>query len=87
MIRCLGVVFGGDGAGLLVQVANELDVLATRQRIIEVHGSAARHQEHMLDTELGHEADDVVRELHDSLLRAPDGVDQFSDGSVPSVLR
>ena len=63
MIRRLGVVFGGDGTGLFVQIAHELDVHATRQRIVQVHGAAAGHQEHVLDAEIGDEADDVVREL------------------------
>ena len=63
IIRRLRIVFGGDGAGLLVQVADVLDVHATRQRIVEVHGAAAGHQEHVLDTLIRDEADDVIGEL------------------------
>ena len=89
----LGVVLGGDGAGLLVRIADGLDVLALRQRSVEVHGAAAGHQEDVLDSLIGNEANDVIGELHHHALdsftassavrRA--AVHQFADRAVASA--
>src|SRR5450759_958407 len=46
-----------------MQVADELEVRTPAQRLVEVHGTAARQHEDMLDALLGDELHDVVRQL------------------------
>src|ERR1051326_3148606 len=64
MVRALRVVFRGDGARLLMQVAHKLDALGARQRLVQVHRPSAHDQEDVLDAEALDELKDVIRELH-----------------------
>jgi hypothetical protein len=61
----LGVIFGGDGGGLLVEGADGGQIGCARaEGVIEVHGAAAGQEEEMLHTEVDDELDDVVGEFH-----------------------
>src|SRR5689334_6544955 len=64
MVSCLGVILCGDRAGLLVEIAHRRQRGIPEQGLVEMHRSPARHEEGVLDSLLGDEADDVVRQLH-----------------------
>jgi hypothetical protein len=63
----LGVGFRRHGAGLLVQVRHALDAGMVEEGIVEVHGPAAGHHEHVADVLSGYELGDVVRQFQASL--------------------
>lgn len=65
----LGVAFGADGAGLLVRITDGLDGGLRAERLVKVHGAAAGDEEDVLDALAGDELDDVVRKLHEFVLR------------------
>ena len=60
-VGVLPVRVGGDGAGLLVQIADVLDAVGLAGRIHQVHGSAAGQHEEMLQAGLREKFDHVVR--------------------------
>ncbi len=64
VIRRLRVILRGYGAGLLVMIADELNFSAPAERVVEMHGAAARNQKYMFHSEIGDKTDDVVREFH-----------------------
>src|SRR5579864_778348 len=64
MVRGLAVVLGGNGAGLLVRIADKLNFRAAGERIVEVHSTAAGHQENVFHALAGDEAHDIIGELH-----------------------
>jgi hypothetical protein len=59
-----GVSLGAHRAGLLMRVADSLDCRRCPQRLVEVHGTAAGYQKHMLHALFDNESNDVVRKLH-----------------------
>src|SRR5205823_7583632 len=60
IVRRLAVHLGANRARLLVRVADRVERALARERLVEMHGAAAGHQEDVLDALLRDEADDVV---------------------------
>src|SRR5262249_32353978 len=64
LVADLRVGLGGHGRGLLVQGRDGLDAPALAERVVEVHGAAAAHEEDVADAEVGQGAHEPVRQLH-----------------------
>ena len=58
-----GMALGGDGAGLFMVAEDGREPGAARERVVEVHGAAARDHEHVARAELGQPSGDVVGDL------------------------
>jgi hypothetical protein len=64
MIGDARISFGGDGAGLFVEVANVFQFLAAAEGIIQVHHAAAGEHENVFHALARDEIHDVMRKLY-----------------------
>ena len=55
-----GISLGADGAGLLMRVADRLQLHFRAERLVQVHGSAAHHQKNVLHALFGNKAHNII---------------------------
>ena len=63
MVRCFGIVLGGNSTGLFVKIADRNDRRSS-QGFVEMHGAAADDQKGMLNALIGEKLYDVGGEFH-----------------------
>ncbi len=64
IISSLGIAFRGNRAGLFVVIANEVQIAAPRQSVVQMHRSAAGENENVLHPLSGDEAHHIVSKSH-----------------------
>src|SRR5579864_3506655 len=64
LVGSLAVILSCDRAGLLMGITDRLDLRPAAEGFVQMHGASARHQEDVLDSLVGDEADHIVRKLH-----------------------